>query len=51
MKLVPVEEFSECLVPEVKLAAAGVSKIQVDNKKAKKAQNKAASKPPSPKDS
>lgn len=36
IKLIPVEEFSECLVNEVKVAGAGVTKLQVDNKKAAK---------------
>ena len=36
IKLIPVEEFSECLVNEVKVAGAGVTKLQVENKKAAK---------------
>ena len=44
IKLVPVEEFSECLVPDVKLAAAGVGKLQLDNKRAKKKEGKKADK-------
>lgn len=42
-KLIPIEEFSECLVNEVKVTGAGVTKIQVDSKKLKKKQNKSAS--------
>jgi hypothetical protein len=36
VKLIPVEEFSECLVNEVKVAGAGVTKLQVDKKKSAK---------------
>ena len=35
VKLIPVEEFSECLVNDVKIAAAGVTKLQTDAKLAK----------------
>jgi predicted ribosome quality control (RQC) complex YloA/Tae2 family protein len=43
IKLIPVEEFSECLVNDVKVAAAGVTKLQVDSKKAKKLNAKSSS--------
>ena len=36
VKLIPVEEFSECLVNDVKVTGAGVTKLQVETKKAKK---------------
>ena len=36
LKSIPVEEYSECLVGDVKLAAPGIAKIQIDNKKQKK---------------
>jgi len=36
IKSIPVEELSECLVPEVKLVAPGIQKLKVENKKAAK---------------
>ena len=36
IKLIPVEELSECLVNDVKVTGAGVSKVQTEIKKAKK---------------
>lgn len=43
VKVIPVEEFSECLVNEVKVSGAGVTKVQIELKKDKKAKGKSKS--------
>ena len=40
VKLIPIEEFSECLVNDVKVTGSGISKIQTELKKEKKQKGK-----------